>query len=135
MPTVLGAGELVAFLNKEAVSLALLQPPLSKSALRGHVRDRLGEAYPFPLRARVRGLVAGERMVEDVRCLEVVPEGLTREAAALAGPVLLPTDRPLQPGSVVTAEVELEDPRLHARAVPGMWARVLALDAQVAVEP
>lgn len=135
MPTADVDVELVSFLNKEAAALTSLQPPLSKGALRGHVRDRLAESYPFPLRARVRGLVAGERILGGVRHLEVVPEGLTRDAAALAGPVLVPTDRQLQAGSVITAEVEIEDPRLHKDAVPGLVARVLRLDAQVAVEP
>lgn len=142
-------GDLVAFLNREAQSLAALQPPLPKGALRGHMRDRLGEAFGFPLEARLRCLVAGERHVGEVtleaggqvqlkegtRCLEVVPEGLTREAAALVGPLLLPTSRPLQAGSVVTAHVVLEDPRLHALPQPGLLARLVRLDAQVAVEP
>lgn len=128
------AEDLVSFLNREAATLAHLQPTLSKAALRGHLRDRLGEAYRFPLEARVRGLVAGERAL-DARCLEVVPEGLTREAAGLVGPVLLPTDRPLQPGSVVTADVVFEDPRARSFAQPGLLARIVRLDALVAVEP
>lgn len=147
MPT--EAEGIVAFLNREAQSLASLQPPLPKGALRGHMRDRLGEAYAFPLVVRARCLVAGERLVgavtleagpqvqlaEGTRCLEVVPEGLTREAAALVGPLLVPTDRPLQAGSVVTAHLVLEDPRLHALPQPGLLARLVRLDAQVAVEP
>lgn len=141
--------DLVAFLNRESQALATLQPPLPKGALRGHVRDRLAEAFTFPLEARVRCLVAGERHVgavtleagaqvqlaEGTRCLEVVPEGLTREAAGLVGPLLLPTNRPLQAGSVVMAHVILEDPRLHALPQPGLLARLVKLEAQVAVEP
>ena len=141
--------DLVAFLNRESQALAALQPPLPKGALRGHVRDRLAEAFAFPLEARVRCLVAGERHVgavtleagtqvqlaEGTRCLEVVPEGLTREAAGLVGPLLLPTPRPLQAGSVVTAHVILEDPRLHVLPQPGLLARLVKLDAEVAVEP
>lgn len=142
--------DVVRFLNAEAQALASLQPPLPKAALRGHMRDRLGEAYAFPLALRLRALVAGERHVgavdidaggqglqlaEGTRCLEVVPEGLTREAAALIGPILLPTDRPLQSGSVVTIDVVLEDPRRQALAQPGLLAKVTRLDARVAVEP
>lgn len=126
--------DLVAFLNREAEALAALQPPLTKAALRGHIRDRLGEAFVFPLAVRVRALVAGERD-EGGRCLEVVPEGLTRDAASLIGPILVPTTRPLQAGSVVTIEAVLEDPRGEAPAQPGLRAKVTRLDAQVAVEP
>lgn len=143
------AGDLVSFLNQEAQSLATLQPPLPKGALRGHMRDRLGEAYAFPLDVRLRCLVAGERHVgavtleaggqvqlkDGTRCLEVVPEGLTRDAAALVGPLLLPTERPLQAGSVVTVHLVLEDPRLHALPQPGLLARLVKMEAQVAVEP
>ena len=150
MPPPLDVADVVRFLNAEAEALAALTPPLSKAALRGHMRDRLAEAYAFPLPLRLTALVAGERHVgavevasggqglqlaEGTRCLEVVPEGLTREAAALIGPVLLPTDRPLQAGSVVMVDVVLEDPRRHALAQPGLLSKVTRLDARVAVEP
>lgn len=141
--------DLVLFLNREAQALSTLQPPLPKGALRGHMRDRLGESFTFPMELRLRALVAGERLVGPMtieagaqvqlqagaRCLEVVPEGLTREAAGLVGPILLPTERPLQAGSVVTARLVLEDPRLHALPQPGLLARLVKLEAEVAVEP
>jgi hypothetical protein len=130
---VLGA-DWVSFANREAEALAHLQPPLPKGALRGHMRDRLGEAFAYPLDLDVRVLVASER--QDPRRLEAVPEGLTREAAALTGPLLLRTDRPLQPGSVLRLRVRMEDPRSEAPHVPpGLRADVLDFRVEVAVEP
>lgn len=137
----------VEFVNREADALARLTPPLTKTALRGAMRDRLGEAYAFPLDVTFRGLVAGERhaaaahahggsaTLVEKRFLEVVPEGLTREAAGLVGPVLLEMDRPLQAGSVVRVRVRIEDPRARHVEVPGLHADVDAMDVEVPVEP
>lgn len=136
----------VAFLNREAEALAALQPPLPKGALRGHLRDRLAEAFAFPLDLEVRALVAGDRhdalptdggpiVAAGARHLEVVPEGLTRDAAGLIGPLLLRTDRPLQPGSVLRLKLRVEDPRLETPDVPGVRAQVLEMIVEVAVEP
>lgn len=136
----------VDFVNREAEALQRLVPPMTKQALRGAVRDRLGEAFAFPLDVTLRGLVAGERHVASSttpqgvllaakRYLELVPEGLTRDAAALVGPVLVPSDRALQAGSVLRARVRIEDPRARHVEVPGLHAEVEALDVEVAVEP
>jgi len=121
----------VDFLNEEASSLSSLEPPLPKTALRGHVRDRIGESFEFPVEIEFRGLVASRRG-ED---LEIVPEGLTREAAALAGPILVRTPRPLESGSVLRLRVRITDPRRETPDVPGIRAEVLSMDVIVAVEP
>jgi hypothetical protein len=138
-------GDWVAFVNRECAALSELQPPLPKGALRGAIRERLGEALAFPLVATFRGLVAGERLdavgtppvvqASGLRHLEVVPEGLTREAAALVGPVLLALDRKLQAGSVLDLQVVLEDPRARDPDVPGLYAEVVEMVVVVPVEP
>lgn len=124
----------VDLVNREAEALLALQPPLPKTALRGAMRERLGEAFAYPLGLEFRALIAGERDAEG-RCLEAVPEGLTRDAASLIGPILLRTDRPLQAGSVVRAKAVLEDPRSRPIDVPGLRALAVSIDAEVAVEP
>lgn len=121
----------VEFLNEEASNLSHLEPPLPKAALRGHVRDRLGESFSYPLEVELRGLVTSRRG-ED---LEVVPEGLTREAAALSGPILVRTPRALESGSVVRLRVRIADPRRDDPDVPGLRVEVLTMDVLVAVEP
>lgn len=122
----------VEFLNEEASSLGHLEPPVPRAALRGHVRDRLGESFTYPLVVELRGLVTSRRG-ED---LEVVPEGLTREAAALTGPILIRTPRALESGSVVHVKVRIQDPRRgDDPAVPGIRVEVLTMDVLVAVEP
>jgi len=121
----------VDFLNEEASSLGHLEPPLPKIALRGHVRDRIGESFDFPLELELRGLVTSRRGDD----LEVVPEGLTRDAAALAGPILVRSSRPLESGSVLKLRVRVMDPRRENPDVPGIRVEVLAMDVLVAVEP
>jgi hypothetical protein len=137
----------VAFVNREAEALSALGN-LPRGVLRAHLRDRLADAFPHPLRLEVRCLVVGERALESAvvggqlvvrraaaRFLEAVPEGITREAAALTGPLLVPTLRGLQPGSVVRVKLLLEDPRLRTFEVPGLAGELLSLDAEVPVEP
>lgn len=132
----------VAFVNREAGTLEALAS-LPRGALRGHLVDRLRERFPFPLRVEGRFLVVGERaelspspgLVGPTRLLEAVPEGLTREAAALTGPWLLPMSRPLEAGSVLRATLTLADP-VHTRlSAHGLLATLHAYDVEVAVEP
>jgi len=137
----------VAFINAEAHELLATFPNLPRRVLRGHLRDRLAEAFRHPLAMDVRGLVVGERALEvggagqvsvqraATRFLEVVPEGLTREAASLSGPLLVPSERALQAGSVVRGKLVLEDPRLRELALPGLVGSMPDLDVEVAVEP
>lgn len=143
----------LAFVNREAQALGALSV-LPKDVLRGHLRDRLKESFSFPLRLELRCLVVGERHVEAVpsgsasatgaasvsvarqaRHLEVVPEGITREAAALTGPLLLQTDRPLQEGSVVRVQFDLADPSAGLPGGPALVGRLLDMKVDVAVEP
>ena len=121
----------VEFLNEEASNVGHLEPPLSKAALRGHVRDRIGESFDFPIEIEVKGLVTSRRGDD----LEVVPEGLTRDAAALSGPLLVHSGRRLESGSVLRLKVRIEDPRNEDPDVPGIRAEVLTMDVLVAVEP
>lgn len=146
----------IAFLNKEAQELSKLEPTLSRSVLRASLRDRLGEAFTFPLRTFVRALVTGERLVDDAalastpraasaalaaptmarqpRLLELWPAGLERGAAALTGPLLVPCARMLGPGSVLTAAVVLEEPRQYRLSGPGLIGRLVDYSVEVAVE-
>lgn len=149
----------VEFLNREAQALGALSN-LPKDVLRGHLRDRMKETFTFPLRLDLRCLVVGDRHVEtagdatttaggaatgvapaalsvarQARHLEVVPEGITREAAALTGPILLATDRPLQEGSVVRVQLDLEDPPAVGPGGPALVGRLLDMRVDVAVEP
>ena len=95
------------------------------------MRDRLGESFRYPLTVELRGLVTSRRGDD----LEVVPEGLTRDAAALAGPILVRTPRALESGSVLRLKVRIEDPRRDDPEVPGIRVEVLSMDVLVAVEP
>jgi hypothetical protein len=143
----------LAFVNREAHALGALSV-LPKDVLRGHLRDRLKESFTFPLRLELRCLVVGERHAETssspsatasgaasvsvarhARHLEVVPEGITREAAALTGPLLLQTDRPLQEGSVVRVQFDLHDPSAGLPGGPALVGRLLDMKVDVAVEP
>lgn len=151
----------VEFLNREAQALGALAN-LPKDVLRGHLRDRMRETYRFPLRVDLRCLVVGERYLEapsapaatttttgaagasgatvslaprQARHLEVVPEGITREAAALTGPILIPVERLLQEGSVVRVQLDLEAPDAVGPAGPALTGRLLDLRVDVAVEP
>ena len=140
----------LAFVNREAQALSALSV-LPKDVLRGHLRDRLKEHFRFPLRLELRCLVVGERHVDatasggggaasvsvarQARHLEVVPEGITREAAALTGPLLLQTDRPLQEGSVVRVQFDMEDPSAIMPGGPALVGRLLDMKVDVAVEP
>ena len=153
----------LAFVNREAQALSALSV-LPRDVLRAHLRDRLKETYRFPLRVELRCLVVGERHVETapapqpamasvgparpsapamapdaaprpVRHLEVVPEGITREAAALTGPLLIQSDRPLQEGSVVRVQFDLADPEAGLPGAPALVGRLLDMKVDVAVEP
>lgn len=101
---------------------------------RSRVIEELRHAVDFPVTLVVRGLVVGRRDLPEP-CLEVVPEGFGRAAFDTLGPLLVPTDRPLEPGSVVTARVDLVDPARYAIQPPALLARTLTLQASVAVEP
>lgn len=139
----------IAFLNQEAEELQKLAPSLPRGALRGHIRDRLLDTYRFPLQTIVRVLVVGERhlpalpasdgrmvvVTREQRFLELWPEGLTREAAGLTGPILIPCARPLGPGSVLTVALSIDDPTRHELTVPGLLARAADFTVEVAVEP
>lgn len=138
----------LAFVNREAQELGALSN-LPKDVLRGHLRDRLKESFAFPLRLELRCLVVGERRLEatvpdpaggaalarQTRHLEVVPEGITREAAALTGPLLVPTDRPLQEGSVVRVRFLLDDPATLTPGGPALIGQLVDMKVDVAVEP
>lgn len=154
MPAVSEApSDWLAFVNREAQALSALSV-LPKDVLRGHLRDRLKETFTFPLRLELRCLVVGERHVDatstttaspggaasvsvarQARHLEVVPEGITREAAALTGPLLLQTDRPLQEGSVVRVQFDMDDPSAGMPGGPAIIGRLVDMKVDVAVEP
>jgi hypothetical protein len=139
----------IGFVNREAAELQKLQPAMPLRALRGHLRDRLRETFRFPMQTVVRALVVGEQHLPEIalhdggrvvaarepRFLEIVPSGITREAAALTGPLLFSCARRLGPGSVLTAALVLEDPTRHALPGPGLLARAVDYTVEVAVEP
>ena len=128
------AAPLVRVLNEAADAADALAEDVTPATLRRLAHDALAGRFGFPLAAVVRGLVVGERDV-DGRVLEVAPEGVTPEALALVGPLLVPLARPLGAGSVLVAEVELVDPASYELQPAGLLCRLAALRVEVAVEP
>lgn len=137
----------IGFLNEEALQIDKLQPALPRGVLRAHLRDRLAEGYDFPLRTVVRSLVVGRRRIEAMKrtdgrtmvagqpdFLELWPEGLSREAAALTGPILAPVPRRLYAGAVLTVALALENPADWDIPGPGLLARAFDYTVEVAVE-
>jgi len=126
---------------------------MDRSLLRRVLHDVLRETEHFPLEAEFEALVVGERMhaapaatqnapgvpglalTGTRRYLEVVPTGYAPEALDLLGPILIPTDRPLQEGSLLTASVGLLDPADHPVPSGGLLAERCSMRVRVAVEP
>ncbi len=141
-------GGWIGFVNREAEALVPLLETLPIATLRGHLRDRLLERFSFPLQTVVRALVVGEMCLEHIQLasgddvivtreshfLEIVPSGISREAAALTGPLLIPCARRLGPGSVLTVAVAIDDPTRHRLPGPGLLAHTLDYSVEVAVE-
>lgn len=126
---------------------------MDRGLLRRVLLDALRETQGFPLRTEFRGLVVGERLLTaaapladgpgnttlvagERRYLEVVPLEYSEETYGLLGPVLVPTDRPLQEGSLLALAVTLQEPPRGAPAEGALLALELeSLHAHVAVEP
>lgn len=134
----------VQFVNDEARSAGALEGTVTLGTRRRLLLAALSGRYAFPLRASVRAYVVGSRDIEpsphaDARpasghYLEVVPEGLTRGAFDLVGPVLVPFDRPLEPGSVLHVDLEFPDPSGYEMQPPALVARLASARVVVAVE-
>lgn len=119
---------------------------------RQRVLRTVSKTYPFPLRIVFRGYVVGARTLEAPvairepggrsqvrvnrlqRFVEVVPEGFTREAFESLGAVLVPTERGLEEGSVVTVAVDVQDPSTYHLEPSGMLADLVDMRVDVAVE-
>lgn len=119
---------------------------------RRRVLQTVSKSYPFPLRMVFRGLVVGSRTLEAPvavrepggrsqlrvmrlqRFVEVVPEGFSKEAFQTLGPVLVPTERGLEEGSVVTVALDVQDPTTYHLQPSGMLADLVEMKVDVAVE-
>lgn len=142
----------VHFANVEAAQLLKFAGGMDPALLRRVLVDALRETHGFPLRTEFQGLVIGQRsqqatshvpdaqgkstlaMQGEQRYLEVVPSGCSEETYRLLGPVLVPTDRPLQEGSLLSVSVTVRDPQPNEDAA--LVAESLEmLRAHVAVEP
>lgn len=122
---------------------------MERTQLRQGLLEQLRGKFRFPLRASFRGYVvrervlklprleahvAGQRTVGESNYLEVVPERYKQEAYALVGGVLVPTERRLQPGSVLQATVDLLDPTGYRLHPPGLLCEAVETRVVVAVE-
>ncbi len=143
-------GSWINYLNAEAEDLLRLSGALDHGLLRRVLTESLEENFNFPFKAVFRGYVLSSRSVHDGaipsglpqpsgpgsdRYLEVVPAGYTEEAFEIMGGILVPCERDLHPGSVVTMAVAFADPSSYFINPPGILADLVDLDVEVAVEP
>lgn len=142
----------IAYLNEETADVRKLEPTLDHGVLRRTVLDEMEEAYDFPLQTVVRGVVVTTRTLEELpievqgpgsgdppkgtrRFLELAPEGYEEDTWDLLGGPLIPCERPLEAGTVVTAAIELLDPDRYHISPPGFLSHLTDVDVEVAVEP
>lgn len=142
----------VEFLNDEVRSAAPLERSVSAATRRRLLLAALSGRYAFPMKVRLRGYVVGARDVEGLpaeaiesgaevgraangRYLEVVPEGFTKDAFDVMGPLLVPLRRGLDAGSVLTLELEILDPVSYELQPAGLVTRIESCLVEVAVEP
>jgi hypothetical protein len=120
-----------------------------RAQARQDLLTKLASNYRFPLRATFKGYVvrqrvlqiprleahvAGQRTVGEANVLEVVPTRYPQEAYALVGGVLVPSERRLQPGSVLELTVDVLDPAGYRLYPPGLLSEIVECKVVVAVE-
>lgn len=120
-----------------------------RTQVRQDLLSKLATTYKFPLRVAFKGYVvrervlrippleahiAGQRTTGEAHVLEVVPSGYTQEAYALVAGVLLPSERRLQPGSVLEVTVDILDPTGYRLYPPGLLSEIVDCKVVVAVE-
>lgn len=143
-------GSWIAYLNDETASVRKLEPTLDHGVLRRSVLDEMEEAFDFPLQTVVRGVVVATRTIEEMpievrgpgvgtgeprRFIELAPAGYEEDTWDLLGGPLVPCERRLEPGSVVTVALEMLDPERYHLSPPGFLAHRQDMDVEVAVEP
>lgn len=137
------------FLNEECARLRRESWDTERSVLRARLLEQLKANFKFPLRATFKGYVvrervlkiprlqahvAGQRTEGETNYLELAPAKYTQEAYTLVGGVLVPTDRRLQPGSVLEVTVDLLDPTGYRLYPPGLLSEVVSKHVVVGVE-
>lgn len=141
-------GSWIDFLNGEAEVMLKLTGTLDRGLLRRVLTESLEEQFDFPFKAVFRCYVISSRSVdpgalppearrgdEPVRFLELVPAGYRPQSFEIMGGILVPCDRDLHPGSVVTVAVAFLDPTTYQLSPPGLLTELVDMDVQVAVEP
>jgi hypothetical protein len=143
-------GSWIEYLNDETASVRKLEPTLDHGVLRRSVLEEMEEDYEFPLKSVVRGVVVTTRQLDELpievrgpdessegprRFLELAPEGYEDDTWDLLGGPLIPTDRRLEAGAVVTAALELLDPERYHINPPGFLAHLSEIEVEVPVEP
>jgi len=137
------------FLNDEAARLRREAWDTERAKLRSQLLEELRATFKFPLRAtfkayvvrerllklpRLQAHVSGQRTVGESNYLELVPAGYRQESYTLCGGILLPSQRRLQPGSVLQVTVDLLDPTGYRLYPPGFLAEVVDSKVVVPVE-
>ncbi len=140
-----------SFLANEAVSLTRFNDNLDDGTLTRVLAEMCMMEFAWPQRIAFRGLVSKrfsihvapdvEERSSDVRpepgtheCLEIVPEGFPEEAFRIAGAFVAPCERGLEAGSVVHVVLDVDAPRPDDVVERGFLARIVSLEAEVAVE-
>lgn len=123
----------LGFVNEQVAQTTMGEAQVERFRLRQTILDRTACSFPFPLEISFRAVVDDrvEHAHEDYLLVE--PEGLCEEAIEVIGGVLLPTERRLQPGSVVQASCHLADPDTYWTD-QGVLAEDAEIDALVPIE-
>jgi hypothetical protein len=139
----------IEFLNEECARLRRESVDGERAQLRAQLLDQVKGHFKFPLRATLKGYVVRERVLKMPRLqahvagqrtegesnyLEIVPARYKQEAYTLAGGLLVPSDRRLQPGSVLQVTVDILDPTSYRLYPPGLICELVESKVVVAVE-
>lgn len=137
------------FLNEESARVRRESWDAERGPVRQGLLETLRGKYRFPLRVTFKGYVVrervlnlprleahvtGQRTVGESTYLELVPAKYTQEAYTLLGGILLPSQRRLQPGSVLEVTVDILDPTSYRLHPPGLLAEVVETKVVVGVE-
>lgn len=126
----------IATVNGEAKALEDLAPD-DPVVLRQLLYRRLRERLEFPLETGFEAVVKGDRRLEipdqGDDYLELVPGDLEPTVYDVLGGILVEADRPLGPGSIVEAVVEIDDPERYVIDPPAMLGRLEQLEVKLGV--
>ena len=137
------------FLNEESTRVRRESWDADRAQVRQGLLEQLRSRFRFPLRVTFKGYVVrervlklprleahvtGQRTVGESTYLELVPAKYKQEAYTLVGGILVPSDRRLQPGSVLEVTVDVLDPTGYRLYPPGLLCEVVERKVVVAVE-